>query len=417
MFQNRGDTVDRKLRIVIILFFIFLFGFISFVLVSEHLNMEKLKGDYPDLSEDVYRYRKDILRIWAIKLLLQFILPLFFLTSRLSYRIRYFVENDRSLFSTGLFYGLIFFTLMFLIKLPLNYYSSFHLSHKYGLSNQTLLRWFEVTVKSFFINDLILSLFIFIPFYFIYRSPKIWWLQLSFLIIPVIIFMVFISPFIIDPIFNKYTSIEDERLGQQITELLHKANIHDAKIYKVDKSKDTKTMNAYMTGILHSKRIVLWDTTIDNLEESEVLSITAHEIGHYVEGHIWKSIVFSSIGTILMMFLIFITSSWILDLSDGGFGIRKLYDIAAVPLLILVLNFYTFLGSPVTNYVSRRMEIEADTYEIVLAEDREAAVSAMEKLYKQSLGIPRPSKIFRLWYHTHPTLEERIDFYRNYPIN
>jgi len=402
---------------VIILFLVFLLGFISFVLVSEHLNMKELREDYPDLSEEVYKYRKETLRVWAIKLILQFLLPLFFLSSRLSYRIRYFVENDRSLFLSGLFYGLIFFTLMFLIKLPLNYYSSFYLSHKYGLSNQTLSRWLEVMVKNFLINDLILSFFIFIPVYLIYRSPRIWWLQLSFLIIPVIIFMVFISPFIIDPIFNKYTSIEDESLGQEIKALLHKANIEDASIYKVDKSKDTKTMNAYMTGILHSKRIVLWDTTIENLEESEVLSITAHEIGHYLEGHIWKSIVFSSIGTILIMFLIFISSNWILDLSGGSFGIRKLYDIAAIPLLLLVLNFYTFLASPVSNYVSRHMEVEADAYEVILAEDRESAVSAMEKLYKQSLGIPRPSKIFKLWYHTHPSLEERIEFYRNYPIN
>jgi len=379
--------------------------------------MKELREDYPDLSEEVYKYRKETLRVWAIKLILQFLLPLFFLSSRLSYRIRYFVENDRSLFLSGLFYGLIFFTLMFLIKLPLNYYSSFYLSHKYGLSNQTLSRWLEVMVKNFLINDLILSFFIFIPVYLIYRSPRIWWLQLSFLIIPVIIFMVFISPFIIDPIFNKYTSIEDESLGQEIKALLHKANIEDASIYKVDKSKDTKTMNAYMTGILHSKRIVLWDTTIENLEESEVLSITAHEIGHYLEGHIWKSIVFSSIGTILIMFLIFISSNWILDLSGGSFGIRKLYDIAAIPLLLLVLNFYTFLASPISNYVSRHMEVEADAYEVILAEDRESAVSAMEKLYKQSLGIPRPSKIFKLWYHTHPSLEERIEFYRNYPIN
>ena len=161
---------------------------------------------------------------------------------------------------------------MFLIYLPLNYYSSFVLAHKYGLSNQTFARWLEVNIKSFLVNDLSLSLFIFIPFYFIYRSPKFWWLQLSLLLIPIIIFVVFITPFLIDPIFNKYTSIEDEKLGQEIRVLLHKAGIEDAKIYKVDKSKDTKTMNAYMTGIFHSKRIVLWDTTINNLEEREVLA-------------------------------------------------------------------------------------------------------------------------------------------------
>ncbi len=409
--------MDRKLKITIALFFIFLLGFIFYVLVSEYLNMEKLKLEYPNLSEEVYDLRKDSLMVWALRLILQFLIPLLFLTSRFSYRIRYLIESERSIFLTGLFYGIIYFILMFLIHLPLNYYSSYILAHKYGLSNQTFARWIEVAIKRFLVNDLSLSLFIFIPFYLMYRSPRTWWLQLSFLIIPVIIFIVFISPFIIDPIFNKYTSIEDEKLGQEITSLLHKAGIEDAKIYKVDKSKDTKTMNAYMTGIFHSKRIVLWDTTIDNLEESEVLSITAHEIGHYIRGHIWKLIVFSSLGTILILFLVFITSNWILNLSNGSFGIRRLHDVAAVPLLLLVLNFYLFLSSPISNYVSRYMEVEADSYEIILTEDRESAVSAMEKLYRQSLGLPRPSKIYKIWYHTHPTLEERVDFYKTFPID
>lgn len=409
--------MDKKLKVTIILFFVFLLVFIAIVLASEYINMKKLKTEYPSLSEEAYNYRKDSLNVWAIRVVLQFLIPLLFLTSRISYRIRYSIENGKSLFLTGLLYGIIFFTIMFLVNLPLNYYSSFHLSHKYGLSNQTFSRWIEVALKGFVVNDLIISIFIFIPFYIIERSPRIWWLQLSLLAIPVIIFMVFISPMVVDPIFNKYTSIEDDQLGKQITELLHKSDIHDAQIYKVDKSKDTKNMNAYMTGIFHSKRIVLWDTTINNLEEKEVLSITAHEIGHYVNGHIWKSILFSGFGTFLIMFLIYITSNWILNLSNGAFGFRKMSDIAAIPLLLLVLNLYTFLGSPITNYISRDMEIEADTYEIVITKDRESAVTAMEKLYKQSLGIPRPSNIFKIWYHSHPTLEERVDFYRNHPLD
>ncbi len=408
--------MSGKLKLIIIVFFIFLLAFIGVVLASEYINMSKIRTEYPNLPENAYNLRKDNLRVWAIRLVLQFLIPLLFLTSRLSYRIRYFVENNRSLFLTGLLYGIIFFTLMFLINLPLSYYSSYYLGHKYGLSNQTFGRWIEIAIKGFVINDLVMSLIIFVPFYLMYRSPKIWWLQLSFLAIPFIIFIVFISPFVIDPIFNKYTSIKDERLGIEITDLLYKADIQDAKIYKVDKSKDTKTMNAYMTGIFHSKRIVLWDTTINNLEEKEVLSITAHEIGHYVKGHIWKNIILSSFGTILTLFLIHITSVKILNMSNGSFGIRRFQDIAAIPLLLLVLNFYSFIGSPITSYFSRKMEVEADAYEIMLTEDRESAISAMERLYKESLGLPRPSNIFKIWYHTHPTLEERVDFYRNYPL-
>lgn len=415
--MNRGEVLDRNLKLAIIIFFGLLLMFILLVLLSEYRNMDKLRLDYPDLEEDVYSLRKDSLNLWAIRLVLQFLIPILLLVSGLSYRIRSLVGNQSSLFVTGLLYGLIFFTLMFLIKLPLSYYGSFVLRQRYGLSNQSFNRWLELVLKGFLINDLSLSLFIFIPFYIIARSPRTWWIQLSLVLIPVIIFIIFVSPMFIDPIFNKYTSLEDQKLSKEINKVLNKAGINDADIFVVDKSKDTNTMNAYMTGILASKRIVFWDTTINNLEEDEIVSIASHEIGHYSENHIWKSILLGSVGAVIILFLIYVTSNWILKLSGGSFGFTSLSDIAAVPLLILVLNFYSFLSLPITNYISRYMERQADTYEIVLTEDRESAVRAMEKLYKENLGVPRPSNIYKIWYRSHPSLEERIDFYRNHPLD
>lgn len=408
--------MDTKLKNTLIIFFVFLFLFIAVVMISEYRNMDNLKDEYKDLSENVYKYRKESLNIWAIRLLLQFMIPILFLLGRFSYRIRFFVGNGRSLFMTALLYGIIFFFLMFIINLPLKYYGSFHLPHKYGLSNQTFYRWVELALKGFLINGVFMSLFLFLPFYIIRVNHNFWWLKIGVLLIPIIIFMIFITPTYIDPIFNKYTSIEDEELGIEINKILHKADISHASIYSVDKSKDTKTMNAYMTGVLGSKRIVLWDTTINNLEEKEILSITAHEVGHYIENHIWKNIFIASLGSILILFLVYISSNWILNLSQGSFGIKSLSDVAALPLLLVVLNFYSFLALPINNYISRYMEIEADGYEIALTNDRESAVSAMEKLYATSLGIPRPSNIYKTWYHSHPPLEERVEFYKNHSI-
>lgn len=408
--------MDRRLSRVLILIFMFLIVFIAIMFVSEYINMEKLKIDYPDLPREVFLLRKDSLIVWAIGLVLQFLIPLIFLFSRISQRISQLVSRRRGLVKSGILYGLIFFTLVYLIKLPLNYYSSFILRHKYGLSNQTFLRWLELSVKSFVVNDLVLVLFLFVPYYIISKSPKSWWLQIGLFMIPVVIFIVFISPMFIDPIFNKYISIENEVLGQKIEGILKKADIKDADIYMVDKSKDTNTMNAYMTGIYKSKRIVLWDTTVNNLEEDEVLSITAHEIGHYVEGHIWKNIIYSCIGNFVLLFLVHVSSQWILDRSNMRFGFRNISNYASVPLFIFLINLYTFLGNPIINHISRSMEIEADRYEIVLTDDRKSAVSAMEKLYNHSLGLPRPSKLYKIWYNSHPSLEERIYFYNNFDI-
>lgn len=403
--------MDRKLKIFIVVLFLFLAAFSYFVIQSENRNMEKLKVDYPELKDEVYSYRKDSLKVWALRLFLSFSVPLLFLTSKLSQRISLTVGQGRSLFVSGLLYGVIFFGIVFLINLPLNYYASFHLAHKYGLSNQTLLRWLELNLKGFLVNDVVMSFFLWIPYLLIQNSPRTWWLQLGVIAIPVIIFMVFISPFVIDPIFNKYTSIENEKLGQEIEVLLTKAGIDDAEIFKVDKSRDTKLMNAYMTGIFKSKRIVLWDTTINNLTQDEVLSITAHEIGHYVKGHIWQNILFSSLGTILILYLVYLLSGWILDYSRGAFGFKNLFNYASLPLLILSLNLINFFASPISNYVSRSMEIQADRYQISLTGDRDSASSAMEKLYDTSLGLPRPSTIYKIMYHTHPPLDERVEFY------
>lgn len=404
--------MNRKLMAFILLFFIFIIIFITFIMYSENKNMEELKTINPELPDEVYSFRKDNLKVWAIGLVLSFLIPLLFLLTNLSQRISKGVGEHRGLFVSGLLFGIIFFGIIFLIKLPLNYYSTFYLRHKYGLTDQSVFRWLELNIKGFLVSDLVTSLFLWIPYFIIYKSPKTWWLQLGLLSIPVIIVLVFISPFIVDPFFNKYTSIEDQRLGQQIESLLDKAGIEDADIYMVDKSKDTKTMNAYMTGIFKSKRIVLWDTTINNLTEDEVLSITAHEIGHYVKGHIWKNILLASLGSLLIAYLVYITSNWILVNSNGEFGFRNIYNYASIPLFILVLNFYTFFGNPINNLVSRYFEIEADSYEISLTHDRQSAVTAMEKLYKQSLGLPRPSKIYKIWYHTHPPLDERVEFYK-----
>ncbi len=404
--------MDGKLKIAISIFLILLLVFISIMIIGEYRNMDRLREEYPNLVEEVYMYRKDRLRIWAISLILEFLIPLLFLVTNFSQKISFFSSRGRGLFKSGIIYGIIYVSMIFLINLPINYYASFYLGHKYGLSNQTIFRWMELNIKGFLVNNIVMVLFLWLPYYIMIKSPRTWWLQLGILMIPIMIIMVFISPLVIDPIFNRYTSIEDEKLGQEISKLLEKAEISDASIYRVDKSKDTKTMNAYMTGIGKSKRIVLWDTTIDNLDEREVLCITAHEIGHYVSRHIWKNILIASVGTLLLAYLVYLTSNWILEHSYSSFGFRNIFNYASVPLFIMVINFYSFLGNPIMNYVSRYMEREADAYEIMLTDDREAAITAMEKLYKESLGLPRSSKLYKIWYHSHPTLEERVQFYK-----
>lgn len=406
--------MNKRLSLFIGIFFVFLIIFIAAILISEYRNMDKLKIEYPDIPQKTYDYRKAALKIWAVNTILKFLVPILFLVSGLSKIIGDFAErNGKGIFLAGAIYVIIFSVINFLIYLPTSFYGSFVLGHRYGISNQTIYRWLELNLKSFALNTIVFALAIWFPYYLIKTSPSRWWFYLGILAIPVIAFVTFISPAYIDPLFNKYTSLEDGELKDEIQELLTEAGIEDAQIFVVDKSRDTKTMNAYMTGVFSSKRIVLWDTTINNLEKDEIISVTAHEIGHYVKGHIVKGIIYGGIFALVLMYFIYRTSNWMLINSNGSFGFNRLHSIASLPLIIFVLNFYMFFANPIINFSSRNMEREADAYEIALTRNREAAISTMIKLGQGNLSIPRPSEIYKIWYYTHPPLEERIEFFEN----
>ena len=408
-------SLAKKAILFFSLFFLFLMVFVFIVFISEYKNMEKLREEYPNISEEAFSYKKTNLKLWAINLILTFMVPFLILTTGLSNRIKMFAESKTSnQFFIIAIYVLIYFLIDFIITLPISYYSSFVVKHKYGLSNQTMARWAEILFKNFSLSLMLSIGFTWFPFYLIYKSPTRWWLYLGLLSIPISIFVALISPMYIDPIFNKYTAIEDKELERDIRALLDRAGVGEANIYQVDKSTDTKEMNAYMTGVFKSKRIVLWDTTIDNLTNEEVAAISAHEIGHYVKGHIWKSIILGSVFSILILFFINKTCLWILNGSNGHFGFRQLYNIASLPLLILVISFYTFFASPITSTYSRQLEWEADIFELELARNKEATASSLLKLHEGSLALPRPSKIYKIWYYSHPSCEERVNFALSY---
>lgn len=421
--------MKKSLYATITVFFIFLFIFIFYVRFAEYKNIENLKSNpsqiislqnrtivtLPKISDKAISYKKVNLNIWSFNLFLTFAIPVLFLVTGLSLKLKSFVENiTKSSILQIAFYFILFTIINALITLPLDYYSSFINKHNFGLSNQTLVKWFSDYLKSFSLSTLISAAFLWIPYFIIKSSPKRWWLYLGILSIPVLLFTTFISPRYIDPIFNKYTALENKSLEEKIYNQLDRVGLKNSKVYQVNKSVDTKEMNAYMTGVFSSKRIVLWDTTINNLAEKETLAVTAHEIGHYVMGHIWKSIVLGGIFTILILYLVNRTGLWVLKTFGKVLGFRNLYDIAALPLIVLLMNLFVFLGNPVMNTYSRSLERAADTFELELTQNNYSAITSTIKLHENSLVLPHPSKIYEVWYYTHPSYYERIEFASKY---
>lgn len=403
--------------------------FVTAVVITEQQNFKSIREQYaqsmkpaevnrvsvPAPSDLALKFQKNKVTVWIISLLWGMIIPAIFLFTGLSANLRTWAQGKSSRYIIVLaIYFISFSVINYLLTLPLDFYGGFIRAHSYGLSNQAFGKWVGDSLKSLAISTLAGAAFIWVPYLIIRKSPDRWWLYVGLLSIPVLMFMTFISPVFIDPLFNKYLPVQDKALEAKIHQEINRTVIGDCNVYQVDKSVDTKEMNAYMTGVLNTKRIVLWDTTINKLNNREILCILAHEMGHYLMGHVWKSIVLGGALCIFVLYFVNASALWIISKSGGVFGFKKLSDIASLPLLILLINLFLFALTPVTNAYSRYNEHEADRFELELTHDNYASATAMVKLHEQSLILPEPGTVYKLWNYDHPTFKERVDFSNTY---
>lgn len=421
--------MSKEIRRAVLVFFVIFAIFTCLVIVSETINVKHILNTYPENpqiavpdtvtvtmpSQDAFNLQKSKVTTWLIRLFLGFVVPAFFLFSRLSANIRNWARRKAKRWTLIIIlYFIIYSIIETLIYLPLDIYTSFLRMHQYGLSNQNFTQWFIETIKSFTVNTIIFAAIIWVPFLIIRKSPKRWWLYLALVSIPYMLFLSFIQPIVIDPMFNQYKQIEDSELSVKIDELLSRTNIENCQVLQVDKSKETNQMNAYMTGVFNTKRIVLWDTTINYLNVNEILGVVAHEMGHYLMGHIWKSIVFGGLANILLLYFVYRICNWFLNKSKGKYGFYKLSDVAAYPLILLAINIMLFIAAPISNAYSRNMELEADRFELELTQNNFATATGTVKLHQQSLAMPEPGLVYMLCTYDHPTYKSRIDFANEY---
>jgi Zn-dependent protease with chaperone function len=185
-------------------------------------------------------------------------------------------------------------------------------------------------------------------------------------------------------------------------------------VFEVNKSVDTKAVNAYVAGLFGTKRIVLWDTIIAKLTPRELLTVMGHEMGHYVLGHVPKTVAFLALLILLMLYLAHRTAGFFFSRFAPRMGFASLADIAALPLLMLLSNLFSFLIVPAALAYSRHNEHEADRFALEVTRDNHAFGTAFVKLQTENLGNPRPGLLYVLWRAGHPTIGQRIDFANGY---
>jgi STE24 endopeptidase len=336
------------------------------------------------------------------------------LASGLSSRMRdaAFLITQKRFLAAMIYFGL-FIIVTTLMSFPLDYYSGFVVPHQFDLSDQSFGSWMVDQLKGLGITLVIGSVLAALALFGI-RKFKSWWRVLWIGSLPIILLLVVIAPVFLDPIFNEFTPLRDQSLKQALIEQGNRAGIRDADVLQADRSKQTKTMNAYVTGVGPTKRMVIWDTLLAKMNRQEVLAVMGHETGHYVLNHIWKGLAF----TVFVALVIFYVGQQLYDrgLARWGrrWGIREAGDPAALPWLLLLTGVISFFLSPVTSGFSRHLEHEADLFGLELTHDNEPMATALKKLAEDSKEEPEPNAFIEWWTYSHPSINKRIRFVLNY---
>ncbi|HEY2295398.1 MAG TPA: M48 family metallopeptidase [Thermoanaerobaculia bacterium] len=369
----------------------------------------------PPASEKAMRYYRTGNFLWAIGTLWGLLVPALLLLTGFSARMRDAARGiGRNWFFTVAVYGILFILVMAVLSLPLDYYEGFVRPHAYGLSDQTAAKWWTDHIKGLFVGCVFVALLLWIPYLLLRKSPRRWWLYSGLTAFPLLTLLLFIAPLWIEPLFNQFGPMKNKALESQILALADRAEIEGSRVYEVNKSVDTKTVNAYVTGFGGSKRIVLWDTTLAKLAPPEVLYVMGHEMGHYVLGHTWQLIL---MGTALALF-----GAWVIHLTAGEliaryrdrFGFAELADVASLPLMGLLFGIISLVISPAVLAFGRHVEHEADRFGLEITRDNHDCATAFVKLQQENLSNPRPGLFIKMMRSDHPPLGERIDFCNEY---
>ena len=309
-----------------------------------------------------------------------------------------------------------------IMELPTGIYGH-HLSLKYEQSIQGWGSWLWDWTKGELIGFVLGGILVWLLYAIIRRSPKRWWFYFWLAAIPIMIFLMFIAPVLIEPLFFKFERLAAKQpaLVAEISQVTARGGLEipASRMFEMKASEKLKSLNAYVAGIGASKRVVVWDTTIQKMTPGEILFVFGHEMGHYVLHHIWIGIAFACVVILLFLFLGYHAMHWALARWRARWSIRGIDDWASLPVLLLVLSAFAFLSEPLTNSFSRVLEHNADIYGLevihgIVPDSPQVAAQAFQILGEVSLDDPNPSEFVKVWLYDHPSIPDRVRFASEY---
>ena len=293
-----------------------------------------------------------------------------------------------------------------LLEIPFSLYSTFRIERRYGFNTTTPGLWLADLAKSTLISLLLLVILAAAALLLVQHSPDLWWLWVWGFFALFSITMIYLSPYLIEPLFSKFEPLGDPELEGEIRLLLEKGGLKVQGVLKMDASRRSLHSNAYFTGIGRVKRIVLYDTLIKQMEHRELLGILAHEAGHWKKGHIWKRLVLMEGAALVLFYAVHLLISWgglpgLFGLSGGSFA-------AQVLMVSFLSSIAAFPLTPLSSWLSRRHEWEADRFATELSGTPEALASALVKLSRDNLANLHPHPLYASFYYSHPPVVARV---------
>lgn len=364
---------------------------------------------HPFLDESVQKkarvYEREKRVFGLVKMFVLVIIILAFYFSGLSHKLAY-MYPDSSIILTFIIYVFCFQASIFMLTLPLDYLSSYSHEHKWGFSNHTVKSWLIEQGKSFLVGLIVMWVVLSLLFFIMAEFPRFWWLiaGLASALVSVVFSTLF--PILVFPIFNKYTPIRNKVLIDALEKILSKEGLKSSGFFMEDMSRNTKKENAFLAGLGKTRRVVLGDNLVNNMSVPEIVSVMAHEVGHYRYKHIWKFIMMGTFQQIIVFFLLDRIMRFLFI--DFLSGVRA--NLALFPFFVLILGIIsTFLFSPGGNAISRYFEKQADQYALENIQDKSSFSHAIAGLANRNLINAYPEKWMKYLFYSHPPVGERLE--------
>jgi STE24 endopeptidase len=393
---------------------------------SAHANSDVQAAPAKKITEyslppDLYRKARNRSRIGFASRIVGFFYGLFvfwfILRRKFSARFRDWAEKvSRYRFVQALLFTPLLVITIGVLEIPLDLFDEWILK-LYRISVQPWPSWFADWAKAQFLTMVIGSLLAWLLYAVIRKSSTRWWLYFWMLSLPIILFIVFISPYVIEPMFNEFEplTMKAPQLIAPLQRVTRRAGqeVAPERMFWMKASDKTIATNAYVSGFGASKRIVIWDTAIAQETPEEVVADFGHEMGHYALGHIWKGFAFLAALLFVLLFLGYRTIGWLLARFGTPWGVRGIEDWASLPALLLLMSLFGFASNAIGSTFSRYQENQADIYGLevthgIIPDPAQACAQSFQNYGEKALVDPDPNPLQVFLFYDHPTVSSRI---------